>query len=71
MREYILTDREKEILKAYLEKGLKLNGFTVLALRIKRASKKILEEANMINEFLKKLEAENKPNASSRNSQTP
>lgn len=59
MREYILTDREREILKNYLEKGIKLDGFSVLSLRAKRVSKKLGEDMKLIEAFLKKLGNEN------------
>ncbi|MGB9841497.1 MAG: hypothetical protein ACPLKZ_02105 [Candidatus Bathyarchaeales archaeon] len=58
MREYILTDREREILQTYLENNIKLDGFSVLALRLKRANKKLLEDVKLIEAFLKKLESE-------------
>jgi len=55
MREYILTPREREILKTYIESGIKLNGFSVLALRLKRASKTLLEDIEIIKAALKKM----------------
>lgn len=55
MREYILTDREREILQTYLGKNIKLDGFSVLALRLKRASKKLGEDMKLVEAFLKKL----------------
>lgn len=58
MREYILTQREREILTTFIETGVKLNGFSVLAIRLKRANKKLLEDMELIRAFLKKLEQE-------------
>lgn len=58
MREYILTPREREILKTFVETGIKLNGFSVLAIRLKRASKKLLDDMDLIKASLKKLERE-------------
>lgn len=55
MREYILTQRERKILKMYIESGTKLNGFSVLVLRLKRASKKLLEDMELIKATLNKL----------------
>jgi len=56
MREYILTEREREILKTFIETGLKLNGFSVLVIRLKRASKRLMEDMELIKTTLKKLE---------------
>lgn len=58
MREYILTPREKEILKTYVESGIKLNGFSVLALRLKRAGKTLLEDIELVKAALDKLDKE-------------
>ena len=56
MREYILTEREREILKAFIEKDIKLNGFSVLAIRLKRASQKLLKDWELIKNALEKME---------------
>ena len=37
MRTYILTKKEREMIAAYLEKGLALNGLAVLRSRAKKA----------------------------------
>lgn len=58
MREYILTQREREILKTFVETGVKLNGFSVLALRLKRSHKKLLDDVELIKASLEKLEHE-------------
>ncbi|MEM2514772.1 MAG: hypothetical protein QXO15_08800 [Nitrososphaerota archaeon] len=58
MREYILTPREREILKTYIESGIKLNGFSVLALRLKRVSKTLLEDMELVKTALEKMEKE-------------
>jgi hypothetical protein len=58
MREYILTQREREILKTFIENGVKLNGFSVLAIRLKRASKRLLDDVELIRASLRKLEYE-------------
>ena len=56
MREYILTPREREILKTFVESGVKLNGFSVLAIRLKRASKRLLEDIELVKASLEKLD---------------
>ena len=56
MREYILTDREKEIVKTYLEKGQRLEGFSVLVSRCKTNLSKINEDLKLITKFLEKAE---------------
>jgi len=33
MRSYLLTERERKILKTYIEENVKLDGFSVLSLR--------------------------------------
>ena len=55
MREYILTQREKEILKTFVESGVKLNGFSVLAIRLKRANKRLLEDIELVKASLARL----------------
>jgi len=56
MREYILTLREREIIKMFLEKGLRLNGFNILKLRMTRALPRLEEDMTLIKAFLKRLE---------------
>jgi len=53
MRTYILTDREKEVIQTYLEKGLKLEGFNMLLHRCKQL-KDIHQDLELIEQFLKK-----------------
>jgi len=57
MREYVLTSRERRILEAFIESGMKLNGFSVLAIRLKRARKRLIEDMMLITATLEKLEA--------------
>jgi len=54
MREYILTERERQVLKAYLEKDLKLNGFRSLAFCIIKAHKQLKSDFELIENLLKK-----------------
>ena len=58
MREYVLTSRERRILEAFIESGMKLNGFSVLAIRLKRAKKRIMADTELISATLEKLETE-------------
>ena len=60
MRNYILTEKEREILKVFLENGLKLDGFSVLILRLKKAEKSLKEDLELIDATLKKLESQEK-----------
>lgn len=58
MREYVLTPREKKILEDFIESGIKLNGFSVLVIRLKRASKRLMADMKLIRATLEKLEIE-------------
>ena len=58
MREYVLTERERKILEVFLEEGVKLDGFSVLVIRLKRANKKLTKDLELIKAALKKLESE-------------
>jgi hypothetical protein len=53
-----LTQKEREILKTYLEKGVKINGFAVLLVRMKRASRTLMEDLELIKSTLEKVEKE-------------
>ena len=44
VRSYILTDREREIIKVYMDQGLKLDGHRELKHFISRIDLKRLEE---------------------------
>ena len=58
MREYVLTPRERKILEDFIESGIKLNGFSVLVIRLKRASKRLMADLKLIRATLEKLEIE-------------
>lgn len=51
----MLTDREREILNTYLEEGVKLDGFSVLAIRLKRAEKSLSYDFDLVDRALKKM----------------
>jgi len=53
MRQYILTDLEKQVITKFLETGDKLEGFRVLLHRCKRLQT-INEDMELIKRFLKK-----------------
>jgi hypothetical protein len=56
MRTYILTQKERKILKSYIESNLELNGYSVLVLRLKRAKKGLDEDLTLVDQALKKAE---------------
>jgi len=58
VREYVLTERERKILEVFLEEGVKLDGFSVVVIRLKRANKKLTKDLELIKAALKKLESE-------------
>jgi hypothetical protein len=60
VRGYILTERERKILQAYVKEGVKLDGFSVLSLRLKRANATILADMELVNETLRKLKRESR-----------
>jgi hypothetical protein len=55
VRYYILTEREREIIRAYLDKGLKLEGFRVLShLLGKMDLSQIEKDQELVRAFLDK-----------------
>ena len=57
MRNYLITELEKRIIKAYLERGEKLEGFRKLKQRAKKLDlKELKEQINLIERFLEKIE---------------
>ena len=57
MRTYILTDTEKKILETFLESQIKLDGFSVLILRLKKSQPELRKDLELIESVLKKLES--------------
>ena len=55
MREYILTKKDRQTIKVYLEKDLKLNGFGVLRIRVKRAIPILEKDIELLRKFIQKL----------------
>ena len=54
MREYILTEKEREIVKLYLKDGTKLYGFFQLLNRIGKSYSRLQEDMKLIESFLEK-----------------
>jgi len=55
MRKYILTDSERHIIKRYLKKGEKLDGYRTLLARC-RSTENIREDLNLIDQLLEKAD---------------
>jgi hypothetical protein len=55
MREYLLTQKEKQIIKHYLENGEKLEGFRMLLSRCKK-TEAINKDLELVKQFLAKVE---------------
>lgn len=60
LRQRILTEREKKILKTYVEEGVKLDGFSVLILRSQRNEAKLKGELELIEAALRKFKGSKK-----------
>ena len=61
MRSYLLTGRERKILKAYVEEDTRLDGFSVLSLRLKRWKRElVLNDLELMDKAFRKLESEQK-----------
>ena len=57
MRNYLITELEKRIIKAFLERGEKLEGFRKLKQRAKALDlKELKEQINLIEKFLEKIQ---------------
>jgi len=57
MRNYLITELEKRIIKAFLERGEKLEGFRKLKQRAKALNlEEIKEQISLIEKFLEKIQ---------------
>jgi hypothetical protein len=56
VRSYILTSKEREILKAFLERGQKLEGFRLLLFNARRSLPKLREDLLALESFLRAAE---------------
>lgn len=54
MRMYILTQKERDTLEAFVKSGVKLNGFSVLKLRLKKAQITLEKDLKLIQSVLQK-----------------
>jgi len=54
MKNYILTEHERNILRKFLEKGAKEPGFKVALYRIRRNYETLKEDMRLISETLEK-----------------
>ena len=54
MRQRILTELEREILLKYLNRGVKLNGWSVLMSRSKKLVNDLRQEVELLEKALKK-----------------
>jgi len=58
MRSYIITRREREIIKAFLERGERLEGYRMLVSRVRKLDlKDVDQQVQMIKAFLEKIKA--------------
>lgn len=57
MKSYIFTKRELEILKSFLDKEVKLNGFRDLKYRISQHHERIREHFQLMEKAVEKLKA--------------
>ncbi len=58
MRNYLITELEKRIIKAFLERGEKLEGFRKLKQRAKALDlKELKEQISLIEKFLEKIKS--------------
>jgi hypothetical protein len=54
MREYVLTEPEREIAEKFVQEGVKLNGWSTLHWRITHNAPKLKEDLELIEKFLEK-----------------
>ena len=57
VRSYILTERERKILKRFVESGEKLNGYRILLHYLKKARDQLKDDLTLIEAALEKTEA--------------
>ena len=61
MRFRVLTERERMVLEAYVEQDLKLDGFSVVSLRLKKADPTVRADLKLMEQALKRMESEIHP----------
>ena len=57
MREYVLTNNERRILKQFLSTGDKLQGFSMLVFRARQSGKRLADDLALLQRVLKKTES--------------
>jgi len=60
MREYILTEKERKVLKNYIESQLKDNHFYVLIHRLRKCYEGLRKDMDMIDQVLNQKQSEAK-----------
>lgn len=55
MREYILTEHEREILETYLKEAIRMEGFRILIFRIRRSLERLRGDIELIETVLSKV----------------
>lgn len=58
VRSYILTERERRILRRYIETGEKLDGFAVLVHHLKKHKDAISEDLGLLKASLQKVSSD-------------
>jgi len=59
VRAYILTEREREILKRFVETGEKMNGFSVLIHYLRKYKNSLKEDLDLIELAIRRAEGIN------------
>jgi hypothetical protein len=62
MRNYIFTEKEKEIIRMFLEDGIRLEGFTVLKNRFSKATVLLAPDLHLVSKFYEAIKKEMSPN---------
>lgn len=58
MRSYILTERERKILRRFIETGEKLDGFAVLAHHLKKHRDTVSGDLELVQDSLQKISSD-------------
>jgi len=56
LRYRIFTEKEEKLLRKWLKENVKLNGFSVLLHRIRKAKDKLKSDYELLEEVLKRIE---------------
>ena len=58
MRQKVLTEHERHLLKVFLTEGIKQNGFSVLLSRMRKHIDYLKDDLELMSKVLKKLDTE-------------